>query len=47
MIRLRERLPICGTIDQSYNRTECFLIDDQAMTALNDEFPEEMGYVLP
>ena len=47
MIRLRERLPICGTIDQSYNRTECFLIDDQAMTALNDEFPGEMGYVLP
>ena len=47
MIRLRERLPICGTIDQSYNRTECFLIDDQALTALNDEFPGEMGYVLP
>ena len=47
MIRLRERLPTCGTIDQSYNRTECFLIDDQAMAALNEEFPGEMGYVLP
>lgn len=47
MIRLRERLPTCGTIDQSYNRTECFLIDDQALAALNDEFPGEMGYVLP
>ena len=47
MIRLRERLPTCGTIDQSYNRTECFLIDDQAMASLNEEFPGEMGYVLP
>ncbi len=48
MIRLRERLPTCGTIDQSYNRTECFLIDDQALAALlNEEFPGEMGYVLP
>ena len=47
MIRLRERLPTCGIIDQSYNRTECFLIDEQAMAALNEEFPGEMGYVLP
>ena len=47
MIRLRERLPTCGTIDQSYNRTECFLIDGQAMAALNDEFPGDMGYILP
>ena len=47
MIRLRERLPTCGTIDQSYNRTECLLIDSDAMIALNEEFPGEMGYVMP
>tara|TARA_Y100000590_G_C15655484_1_gene990428 strand:- start:1053 stop:1604 length:552 start_codon:yes stop_codon:yes gene_type:complete len=47
MIRLRERLPTCGTIDQSYNRTECFLIDSEAMVNLNAEFPGEMGYVMP
>ena len=47
MIRLRERLPTCGTIDQSYNRTECFLIDSDAMISLNAEFPGEMGYAMP
>ena len=47
MIRLRERLPTCGTIDQSYNRTECFLIDSDAMISLNEEFPGEMGYAMP
>jgi len=47
MQRLRERLPTCGTIDQSYNRTECFSIDRDALAALNAEFPGDMGYVLP
>ena len=47
MSRLRERLPTCGTIDQTYNRTECFLIDSDAMAAPNEEFPGDMGYVLP
>jgi hypothetical protein len=47
MRRLRERLPTCGTIDQSYNRTECFLIDAEALAALDEEFPGDMGFVLP
>lgn len=47
MRRLRDRLPICGTIDQSYQRTECFLIDADAERALAQEFDGPMGYVLP
>lgn len=47
MRRLRERLPVCGTIDQSYQRTECFLIDDAAAGALAQEFDGPMGYVMP
>lgn len=47
MRRLRERLPVCGTIDQSYQRTECFLIDADAESALAQEFDGPMGYVLP
>ena len=47
MLRLRERLPTCGTIDASYNRTECFLIDAQALLSLEEEFPGQMGYVMP
>lgn len=47
MQRLRERLPICGTIDSSYQRTECFLIDDDAASALAQEFAGPMGYVMP
>lgn len=47
MRRLRERLPTCGTIDPSYQRTECFSIDAQAMRALEEEFPGPMGYVMP
>ena len=47
MQRLRERLPICGIIDSSYERTECFVIDADAIAALAREFPGEMGYVLP
>ena len=47
MQRLRKRLPVCGTIDASYRRTECFLIDDDAASALAEEFPGPMGYVMP
>jgi hypothetical protein len=47
MRRLRERLPVCGTIDASFQRTECFVIDGDAMAALEAEFPGEMGYVAP
>jgi hypothetical protein len=47
MQRLRERLPVCGTIDASYRRTECFLIDEDAASVLEQEFPGPMGYVLP
>lgn len=47
MRRLRERLPVCGTIDPSYNRTECFLVNSEALLALQEEFPGPMGYVMP
>lgn len=47
MQRLRERLPVCGTIDASYNRTECFLVDSESLLALQQEFPGPMGYVMP
>jgi hypothetical protein len=47
MRRLRERLPICGNIDATYQRTECFLISDDAADALGQEFAGPMGYVVP
>ena len=47
MRRLRERLPVCGTIDTSRARTECFLVDADALHALETEFPGPMGYVMP
>lgn len=47
MRRLRERLPVCGTIDPRFQRTECFLLDDEASVALAAEFPGPMGYVMP
>ena len=47
MRRLRERLPVCGTIDTSYRRTESFLVDTEASRALEEEFPGPMGYVMP
>ncbi len=47
MRRLKERLPVCGTIDPSYQRTECFLIDAEASSALAREFPGRMAYVIP
>ena len=47
MRRLRARLPVCGTIDPKFGRTECFQIDSEAADALEQEFPVPMGYVLP
>lgn len=47
MRRLRERLPVCGVIDASYNGTECFFVDSEALRALEEEFPGQMGYVMP
>ena len=47
MRRLQERLPTCGTIDRSYMRTECFVLDDNATAALEEEFPGSMGYIFP
>lgn len=47
MRRLRERVPTCGIIDQSFQRTECFRIDAEAERALAEEFPGPMGYVMP
>lgn len=47
MQRLRERLPVCGTIDASYNRTECFTVSPQALAELQAEFPGHMGFALP
>jgi len=47
MDRLRERLPTCGIIDASFERTECFLVDENAAAALEREFPGAMGYVMP
>ena len=47
MRRLKERLPVCGTIDSSYQRTECFLVDAEASSALAREFPGNMGYLVP
>ena len=47
MRRLKERLPVCGTIDPRFQRTECFLMDADASAALAEEFPGPMGYVIP
>lgn len=47
MRRLTERLPLCGTIEATLNRSQCFAVDADALAALMDEFPGKMGYVLP
>ena len=47
MRRLRERLPVCGIINPGFQRTECFLVDEEASGALAEEFPGPMGYVMP
>jgi hypothetical protein len=47
MRRLQERLPLCGTIEATLDRSQCFLVDADALEALTAEFPGKMGYVLP
>jgi hypothetical protein len=47
MRRLRARLPTCETIEGRLDRTECFRVDTQALHALEQEFPGQMGYVMP
>ena len=47
MRRLTDRLPYCGTIDGSLGRSQCFLVDASALTALQEDFPGKMGYVMP
>ncbi len=47
MRRLRERLPICGNINPRLGRTQCFLVNAQALRELEEEFPGRMGYVMP
>ena len=47
MRRLQERLPLCGTIEATLGRSQCFSVDAKALEALTAEFPGKMGYVLP
>ena len=47
MRRLRERLPVCGNIDPRLGRSQCFIVDAQALRQLEEEFPGNMGYVMP
>ena len=47
MRRLQERLPLCGDIDGSRDRSQCFAVDAPALQALEAEFPGKMGYVMP
>ena len=42
MRRLQERLPLCGTIDSTLGRSQCFSVDAEALEALTDEFPRKM-----
>ncbi len=47
MRRLQERLPLCGNIDGSKARSQCFSVDADALRALEAEFPEKFGFVMP
>ena len=47
MSRLRARLGTCEGIEGKLRRGECFLVDPAALQALEQEFPGEMGYILP
>lgn len=47
MRRLRERLPTCAGIEARLERGECFMVEPAALRALEEEFPGEMGYILP
>ncbi len=47
MRRLRERLPTCAGIEARLERGECFIVEPAALRALEEDFPGEMGYILP
>ena len=47
MRRLQERLPVCGSIDPRLGRSQCFIVDDEALRRLEEEFPGRMGYAMP
>ena len=47
MRRLQERLPVCGSIDPRLDRSQCFIVDEEALRRLEEEFPGRMGYVMP
>ncbi len=47
MSRLQERLPLCGDIDPRLGRSQCFMVDRDALLRLETEFPGHMAYVLP
>ena len=47
MHRLQERLPLCGTVEATLDRSQCFSVDAAALKALTAEFPGKMGYVMP
>ncbi|MGI9258076.1 MAG: DUF6152 family protein [Gammaproteobacteria bacterium] len=47
MRRLQERLPLCGDIDARLGRSQCFMVDSDALQGLQAEFPGHMAYVLP
>ena len=47
MRRLQERLPVCGNIDPRLGRSQCFIVDEEALQRLEEEFPGHMGYVMP
>ena len=47
MSRLRARLETCEGIEGKLRRGECFLVDAAALQALEQEFPGDMGYILP
>ena len=47
MARLRERLPTCEGFEARLQRGECFVVEAEALQALEEEFPGPMGYVMP
>jgi hypothetical protein len=47
MRRLRERLPTCAGMESTLDRGECFVVSPAALQELENEFPNEMGYVMP
>ena len=47
MQRLQERLSVCGSIDPRLDRSQCFIVDEEALRQIEEEFPGHMGYVMP